>query len=126
MPSLILGFLSRHLFVNIMKSLTNPFQFPDITLPIAKVQEVLVPIMGALHAAKVLDRTPVLLRPSRNLCHVVQDAIGISAILTVDLLDQVEIGKMVTVKSEIVGSTHRGNTVNREADPLVGRADEIH
>ena len=109
-----------------MKLLPDLIQLTEITFPIAKVQEVLVPLMGALHAAKVLDRTPVLFRPGRNLRHVVQDAIGISAILTVDLLDQVEIRKMVTVKSEIVGSTHRGNAINREADPLVGRADEIH
>ena len=111
--------------MEILKLLADSFQLPNIPLPISVIQEVFVPLVSALHTAEMLDRTPILLRSGRNLRHVVQDAIGISAILTVDLLDQVQVGKMVAVKSEIVRSTHRGNAINREAYPLVGRTDQI-
>lgn len=111
--------------MKILKLLTNPLQLPNIPLPVSEVQEVLVPLVGALYASKMLDGAPILFRSGGNLRHVVQDAVGIRTVLAVDLLDQVEIGKMVAVKDQIVGSPNQGNPVEGKANPLVGRADKV-
>ena len=58
--------------------------------------------MGTLHTVEVFDRAPVLLGPRNDLHHVRQNPIAIGTVLTVNLLDEIEIGQMTTIKGQII------------------------
>ena len=125
MPRMISGFLSGWPFMEILELLANPLEIPNIPLAVPEVQEVLIPFVGTLHTAEMLDRAPVLLGAGGDLDHIGQDSVRIGAVLAVDLLNQIQIREMVSVKGQIFGASDPGDPVDRKADPLVGRTDQI-
>ena len=55
---------------------------------IAVIDELAIVGVGRAHRFSVTDRTPVLFGPSRNLAHVTQDTVRVSAVHAIELFDR--------------------------------------
>src|SRR6185295_6390011 len=82
--------------------------------------------VGPQHRFGVPDRTPVLFGPSRNLTHVRQNAVRVSAIHAIELFDGVEIGEMPAIdRSDVDRAPDVRDAVQGETQTLVDRERRI-
>src|SRR3990167_4168700 len=65
------------------------------------------------------DRAPVLFGATGNLANVSHQSVEITAIETVKLFDDVEIGESVTIYKDVITPFDFGNLVDRKANPLI-------
>jgi hypothetical protein len=81
--------------------------------------------MGVLNSPRVLDWTPVLLRPSSDLHNVGQQSVGIRAVHTIQPLKRIQISQFVPVDRHVVPAPRFRHAVDRKANPLIYRYEEI-
>ncbi|MPL82868.1 hypothetical protein SDC9_28817 [bioreactor metagenome] len=122
-PFLLPSVLRRR--VDLAQLVPQPRRFLLERLGIAEIAELAVIDMRALHPPRVLDRAPVFLGPRRHLADIGDDAVAIAAIHAVQLLDAVQIGQVMAVDHHMVAPAHLLDAVNRKADRLVDRDEQI-
>lgn len=69
--------------------------------------------------------TPVGFGTPGNLADIAQKTIGISAIDTVQLFKSIKIGKMMTVKGDMIRPLDFPDPVNGKAEKLIDRGEDI-
>jgi hypothetical protein len=73
----------------------------------------------------VLDRAPVLFGARRHLAKIGRHAIAVGTIETIEFFDGVQVRQIGAVEDQIVAPLHLRNAVDREADGLVRRNEQI-
>src|SRR5476649_199439 len=96
-----------------------------VGLGIAIIDEAAIAVMGAWNRKRMLDRTEELLSAARHFAHIGDDAVAVAAIDAVQLLDQVQIAQAMPVDDDIVGPAHLGDAIDREADALIERREQV-
>jgi len=81
--------------------------------------------MGVLNSPRVLDWAPVLLRPSCDFHNVGQQSVGIRAVHTIQPLKRIQISQFVPVDRHVVPAPRFWHAVDRKANPLIYRNEEI-
>ena len=70
----------------------------SVSVGVTVVHKAAVARMRAEHSARVLYRAPVLLSAGPHLSNVSEHPVCVRAVRAVELLDEVEIGKMFAIK----------------------------
>ena len=73
----------------------------------------------------MFDGAPVLLGAGGHLAKIGSQTIAIGAVGAVDLLHQVKVGQIGTVKHQILTAPYLGDAIERKADMLVAKEKEI-
>ena len=74
--------------------------------------------MSRFDAADMLDRTPVLFDPGRNFTEICRQAVAVGTVETVEFLDDVQIGQILTIEQQVFGAPDLWYPVNRKANRL--------
>ena len=77
--------------VNVLISASNFFDMVSVFFSVAEIDEILVPAVDAFYALRMLDGTPVLFGSCDDLSEVGQDAVAVSAVFTVQFLDEIQV-----------------------------------
>jgi hypothetical protein len=69
--------------------------------------------------ARMPDRAEALFGSRRDFSDIREQAVGIRAIDTTDLLDRIEVGQTPSIKDEIVSSPNLRDSIDRKANELI-------
>ena len=73
----------------------------------------------------VLDATPVMFCLGRNAHPIRHDAVYVPAIRAVDLLNLVEVFKLVSVNANVLTAPYQWESIEREADVMIDLDPEV-
>ena len=73
----------------------------------------------------MFDGTPILLSARGDFPGVADDSVAVGAIGAIQLLERIEVGKVMPVEDQIIASPHLGDAIGTEAGRLVEDQKEI-
>ena len=103
----------------------QPFELRVVVGCLPVLQEAPVAGMGAEDAARVLDRTEVLLGTRRYFARISQQSIRVGAEGAVEPLEGVQVCEVLPVNSDVIRTPDLGDLIDRKADGLVQRDAQI-
>src|SRR6266404_8474598 len=74
---------------------------------------------------RMLDGAPMLFGSSGHFGHVSAQAVCIGAVHAVEPLNEIEVFEPASIEDDVVSSPDLRNSVDREADALIHRQEEI-
>ena len=101
------------------------FQLLPVALSVAKIKKIPVPVMSPKNFSGMLDGAKILLRPGGHLTGIGDKAIGISAIVAVELFDKVQIGQPSAIEDDEVRPADTRYSVCLEAHGLIEHDPQI-